>query len=309
MDLFDLHCDTATELYDDGGTLASSARQISLNTISSFEKYAQVFAVFSKPGLTDDACYDRFFRVKDHFFSSNGVKPTISRLGIESDERIKCILSVEDARLLSSDINRLDALYDSGVRVITPLWAGVTCIGGSFDTDAGLSDFGKLVINRSLELGIIPDISHASVRSADEIMSIAEEFSAPVIASHSDSFKICPHPRNIDDGAAKRVKNSGGVIGICLHAPHLSDKSPDCETVFRHIDHLVSVTDEDTVCLGCDFDGTSELPYPINCQRDLYALVDTLYSHGYGNDHIRKLFYENAFGFFRKNLGVKRKAK
>ena len=301
MDLFDLHCDTLTKLYDLGSDLSDSPAAISQSTISRFEKYAQIFAVFSEPGLSDDDCYKRFFDVASYF------KEMPFALTGEDIERTGNILSVEDARLLSGDISRLDALFRAGVRVITPLWAGSTCIGGSFDTDDGLTRFGTEVIKRSAELGIIPDISHASRRASDEIIDIAHWYSTPVIASHSDSYEVCPHPRNVTDKLAKKVKDSGGVIGICLHAPHLSADEASVDDVIRHAEHLILVTDESTVCLGCDFDGTDSLPRGVADQSDLYHIADRMASLGWPDDTIHDIFYKNANRFFKNNLGQKRK--
>lgn len=65
-------------------------------------------------------------------------------------------------------------LYDLGVRVMTLLWGGDTSIGGSHDTENGLTDFGKAAVEEMAKVGIIPDISHASFKSADDIMDICE---------------------------------------------------------------------------------------------------------------------------------------
>ena len=45
----------------------------------------------------------------------------------------------------------------------------IALIGGAFDTEKGLTDFGKKAVSKFLELGIIPDISHSSEQTAKEI--------------------------------------------------------------------------------------------------------------------------------------------
>ena len=302
MRYFDLHCDTATELFDDGSSLERSARHISLDTISGFESYSQVFAVFSKEGASDEDCYGRFFDVVKHFRAENGVTFRTSADSLSEREN-NYILSVEDARLLAGDLSRLGVLYDCGVRVLTPLWAGVTCIGGSFDTDEGLTRFGKDVVEECCRLGITVDISHASERSADEAAYITGSHSAPIIASHSDSYSVNSHPRNLRDRHAKTIKQSGGVIGICLHAPHVANAGADAEAVFAHVDRLISLTDEDTVCIGADFDGTDNLPHGFSSQADIYKTAEVMLRHNYTDRTVDKVLFANAYAYFKKYLG------
>ena len=295
---FDLHCDTATELFDKCENLLNSSCRLSASDIKTFDEYCQVFAVFSKPGLSDDECYKRFFKVVDSFKAENGIE-----FASDGKDMPSHILSVEDARLLDGDITRLQSLFDKGVRVLTPLWAGETCIGGSYDTETGLSDFGHAVVEWCFMHGIIPDISHASVKSADEILDTGIKYGLPVIASHSNSYEICSHPRNLSLSAAHKLKKTGGIVGICLHAPHIGIV-PDLEAVFRHIDFFAEHIGADRVALGCDFDGTRELPSGISKASDIYKLADTMISHGYSDDFVDGIFFNNAYNFFKTNLKV-----
>ena len=303
MKIFDLHCDTMTELYDRGETLRSNTCHIKEEYYSDFEDYCQVAAVISSPDLDNGACYKRFFQVVNKA-EAEGVRFCKSFSDLEKGKP-SFILSVEDARLLDGDISRLQSLYDRGVRIVTPLWGGSTCIGGSFDTEEGLTSFGIEVVKECLRLGIIPDISHASVKSAHMILEIGEDAGKAIIASHSNSYSVYPHPRNLSDGKALRVKETGGVIGISLYPPHLGEGEATSETVFRHIDYYTSLLGEDTLCLGADFDGIDTTPTDIKCQKELYNLENTLVNHGYTMEQITKLFYKNAFNFIKRTLNKK----
>ena len=308
MDYFDLHCDTLTELYDRRQTLSNTDCHISSAVFGKFDRFGQVFAVFSKQGLTDDECYDRFFSSVDEFETKNDISFCLTSDDIDKGG-CNYILSVEDGRLTSGDPQKVERLFERGVRIMTPLWRGLTCIGGSYDTAEGLSAYGKAIVEQCISLGIITDISHASERSADEILFLGETFGKPVIASHSDSYSVCPHPRNITDLRAKRVAETGGIIGICLHAPHLGPGKADCETVFEHIDRLISVTDEDHVCIGADFDGTDKLPSGIVSQNDIYKIANVMSRHNYTEKTVHKVLYDNAYVFFKKNLPKRRTEK
>lgn len=286
MRLFDLHCDTLTELFDRGETIERSTCHIRKEYIDGFEKYGQVFAVFSKVGLDDEGCYKRFFEIADKFCEF-----------LQEEDHI---LSVEDGRLLAGDISRLEALYGAGVRILTPLWGGVTCIGGAFDTDEGLTPFGNNVIRECHRLGIIPDISHASKKSTAQILDITESEGKTAIASHSNAWGVCHHERNLRDEDALMIKDLGGVVGISLYPPHLCKGVASSESVLSHIEYYLTLMGEDSVCMGADLDGIDVTPVDITCLSDMENLYNTLLRHNYSEALVNKLFYDNASKFIGK---------
>ena len=288
MKLFDLHCDTLCAAYDRGESFSHNSCQVSLDkAFSVFDEYRQVTAVWSRDDLDGEECYRRFDRVVNKVF------PTASH------ENFTPILSVEGGKLLCGDISRLDHLYRRGVRVFTPVWAGHCCIGGAWDTDEGLTGFGYSVIERCCDLGIIPDVSHASDRMFYEIAEIAGKRGGTVIASHSCSRAVFDHRRNLTDDMARTVSELGGVIGVNLVVPHLG--SPDISAVINHISHLAGIAGEDSICLGCDLDGTDALPDGIKDISDLPVIHGLLSDNKYPRGFADKVFYSNARNFFEKH--------
>lgn len=301
---FDLHCDTLTELFDRGESLHDSSCLVSEMSISSFEKYGQITAVFSKVECGDEECFERFLLCTEEFKKKNNAEFCLS--GAEIMQKTKdglpsFVLSVEDARLLAGDISRVKRIYDAGVRIMTPLWKGVSCIGGAFDTKEGLTDFGREAVHTFLSLGGIPDISHASRRSAKEIFDAAKNFSRPVIASHSNSYSVYPHERNLTDEEALKVEKSGGIVGISFAPQHLSAKDADFSKIFSHTDFYINLIGEDALALGCDFDGTDATPAGISSQYDINIFAEALRQR-YKSRVAEKILYENAYNFLRAAL-------
>ena len=72
----------------------------------------------------------------------------------------------------------------------------------------GLTKFGKEIINRAGELGMIIDVSHASDQSFRDILECTD---GPVVASHSNCRALCRHPRNLTDEMIRRLAEAGGV--------------------------------------------------------------------------------------------------
>ena len=273
--------------------------------------YIQIAAVWTDKNLTDNEAYDRFFRVTDHFNCDPSVMSgdvqlchtkTKFDLSLKS-ETPTFILAVEGARLLADDISRLYRLYDEGVRLITLQWSDTDCIGGAWNTDSGLTDFGRLVLAEMARLGIAADISHASDKTASEILDIADECNLIVCASHSNSRSICSHKRNLTDDLFLRVKTSGGIVGISMAPEHLSESGKaDISDISRHINHYLSLGGENTICLGCDFDGIGTTPSGIGSIADITTLWEMLKIKGIPEDILTKLFFGNAYRFIRSIL-------
>ena len=55
------------------------------------------------------------------------------------------------------------------------------------------------------------DISHVGEQT---FWDVIEATTKPIIASHSSVYKICPHPRNLNDAQIKAIAKNGGVIQI-----------------------------------------------------------------------------------------------
>lgn len=312
LSLFDTHCDTAFELYRRKENLCENSCHISLRNAQSYKDYVQLFAIWSDRRCDDQTCWENFLKISNNFDRLIQIEQnSISRIrtnteleyAIKSSKRA-AVLAVEDARLLAGDIDRLPTLYDMGVRCMTLLWGGETCIGGSHNTEIGLTDFGKLVTQKCFEIGIVPDISHASEQSVDDVIEIARHYQKPFIATHSNSYSAYAHSRNLRDRHLTDLMLLGGIVGISMCPPHLRDcskQNASSDDVIRHVEHYLELGAQDHLCFGCDFDGT-DLPSDISHVGDLYIIADKLAARGYSDELIDKIFWKNAYTFFQNQL-------
>jgi membrane dipeptidase len=212
------------------------------------------------------------------------------------------MFSIEDARVLDGHIERVAELAELGVRSIIPLWSGETCIGGSHNTNAGLTDFGKRAVNEMLAHNMVLDISHASIESSKDIFELCAIRNKPVIASHSNAHIICPVSRNLHDWQIDAILSSGGIIGLNLYRAFLQkDGDATLDSILRHIEHFLSRGAENALCLGCDMDG-ADLLTDIPDVSYLDRLAEHLLKHGYSQDFINALFFENAYCFAQKHF-------
>lgn len=313
LSLFDTHCDTAYELYHRGVHLdVNDCCHISLDKAEPYDRYAQYYAVWSNRRLDDEACWQDFLKIASNFKAELARIPekavqVMNASDLEaavSAGKHAAILAVEDARLTAGDLARLDEMKVLGVRYLTLLWGGDTCIGGSHNTENGLTDYGKAVARRSFELGIIPDVSHASEQSVDDLIPIAYEFGKPFIATHSNSHALYPHTRNLRDRHFAVIKELGGIVGVSLCPSHLTDCSvrpATAEDVFAHVDYYLSLGGEDLVGFGADWDGT-DLPRGFGGVQDLTQVAEIMARHNYTDELIHKLYWKNFYDFALRNL-------
>ncbi len=75
--------------------------------------------------------------------------------------------------------------------------------------DHGMTDFGRRVVRRANELGIMVDISHASDNCVRDALEVSK---APLLASHSGARAVIDHPRNLPDDLLRAIAAKGGVI-------------------------------------------------------------------------------------------------
>ena len=298
LSLFDLHCDTALRMLEEKQPLSDNAFAVSLKKAEPFAQYIQVMALYTSSRLTDAEGWLQLKRMLHNLQKDPSVAGGAVGLTSVCPERadgVTLLLGIEDARVLECRPERLEELYGMGVRIFTPLWSGGTCIGGAHDTEAGLTDFGELAVRRALELGMIPDISHASPASAEEIFDLAAEFRRPVIASHSNAYAVCPVSRNLRDGQIRSIVDCGGLIGLNLYTKFLaSDRAASAEDVLRHAEYFLEHGAGDALAMGGDMDG-AELPPDLGDLSLLPNLAECFLRHNYPEQLVRNIFFENAY--------------
>lgn len=320
MNYFDLHCDTAYELYHRKQGLGENRLSVSLENYSYFDKKAQIFAIWSDNKIPKAKAFEDFSAIFDYLKNQISKNEDRAVLCLDSsvlsreDNRLKVIPSVEGADILETDIKRLEFLREKGVRVLTPAWKGENNCCGAFDTAVGLTDFGYRVIEECERLGIIIDVSHMSEKSFWDFANVAK---MPFFASHSNSASCCLHPRNLSDTQLRTIVTGGGVVGVSFVGEHLSkafsmgEASMDTElrytseevyeTVVGHIVHFVKKGCDKNVCIGSDFDGTPAL-LGLESPRKIFELREYMVRHGASDSFINDIFYQNAFNFFANNL-------
>jgi membrane dipeptidase len=152
------------------------------------------------------------------------------------EKKLATMFGVEGGHMIENDLAKLEALYKRGMRYMTITWNNSTAwatsaadetasqgpsksppVGETLNSEGkkGLTEFGKQVIKRMNELGVMVDVSHVGEQTFWDITKVS---SKPIIASHSCVWNLCPHRRNLKDEQIKAIAKSGGVIFLNFYA-------------------------------------------------------------------------------------------
>ena len=182
-------------------------------------------------------------------------KTNNSTITLNSDELITAhnegksalVLGFQNALILGTELDGINTLFNSGVRVFAlthmghndfadssrTLFNGET---GTREPDAehgGLSALGKAAVERINSLGGIMDISQLSTQAALQVIELSI---SPVIASHSNVRALTSVSRNLSDEEIDRIGETGGVIHVAPFRGYLFNSSdPDMDSNIRAV--------------------------------------------------------------------------
>jgi membrane dipeptidase len=105
---------------------------------------------------------------------------------------------------------------------------------------------------------------------------------------------VYEHWRNITDEQLRAVADTGGTVGVMLHAPFLGRRGVDVRTVVDHLAHIVDVVGENHASIGSDYDGAIIPPKDLPGIWALPRLVQEMLDRGWSGDRICKILGGNA---------------
>ena len=311
--VFDLHCDTATELSLQGKALASNDLHIDLDRAGRLLTHHQFYAfccVYDKEflPLPGPLAESRFYTAVADFYSQLEQNTDRVKLCRNAEDLILAakekkqgvFLSLEGPEAIGCDLDNLDELKDLGFLMTTLTWNFPNALAGPHGSDQGLTDQGKAFVRRAQELGIVIDVSHLSEKAFWDLVDIT---AAPIVASHSNSRAVCPHSRNLTDEQFKVICNLGGLVGLNLYAPFLNETGhADFSDFKRHMDHFLELGGKHHLAIGGDLDGCEKLPTGFTGIQNWNDLGRWLMQQGVEEETVNNVFNNNAVYFALKYL-------
>jgi membrane dipeptidase len=165
--------------------------------------------------------------------------------------RLAIIYGFQDTTPFDEDSDRVDTFRDLGVRIVQLTYNRRNLVGdGCLEPgDAGLSLFGRDLVERMNTRNVLVDLSHCGRRTTDEAIALSKK---PVAITHTGCAAISDLPRNKPDATLRRLADAGGVAGIYLMPYLRTSGQPMAADVVAHIEHALDVCGEDHVGIGTD---------------------------------------------------------
>ncbi len=253
------------------------------------------------------------FRIEDRSDGKFRVVRSAAELQRCLDEKVMpAVLHFEGADAIDTDLDTLHVLYRAGLRSLGLVWGRPNAFAEgvavhfqrSPDTGPGLTEAGRNLVRACNNLRIMIDVSHLNERGFWDVAALTD---APLVATHSNAYALCPSTRNLTDPQLDAITASDGMVGLnfavnFLREDAARDASTPLEVMVRHIDYLVERIGIDRVGFGSDFDGVL-ISQEIGDVSGLPSLMSALRDRGYDDGALRKLAHENWVRVLRKTWG------
>lgn len=311
MNIIDLHCDALLKLQEAKGTLCfADAKELQTNKkrLQKGHIKVQCFAIFIEPDIPSDQKFQTALEQIHYFYQEVlGKNPDMVHLKDWADfdclkiGQIGAMLTLEGVDAIGNDLTKLHILYQLGVRSVGLTWnnANLAADGAGEPRGAGLTLFGKEIVEFNNKHQILTDVSHLSDKGIWEVIELAKY----PIASHSNARALCHHPRNLTDEQAKAMFGKGGLIHIVYHPPFIKKSGKvSIPELVKHIDHFCSLGGVKQIGLGSDFDGISTFITNLDDASKTQNLINELLRY-YREDEVRGFAYQN---FLDHRPGMKR---
>lgn len=216
-------------------------------------------------------------------------------LNINDQGKIAAIVGVEGGHSIEESLEKLENLYNLGMRYMTITWnnslSWAISAADPLSTTVGLNDFGRDVIRKMDTLGVVVDVSHVGIKTIQDILEVTTN---PIIATHSGVRALRNHTRNLYDWQIRDIANSGGVVGVVFYPNFLTGTSTaSISNVIQHIDYIVNLVGVDYVGIGSDFDGIEYTPYGLENVSKFPDLTLALLQQGYSQEEVEKILGGN----------------
>ena len=223
------------------------------------------------------------------------------------------VLSLEGADSLVT-VDHLEIAWQYGLRAVGPAHYGPGRYANGTDSSGKLNDFGKTLLRKMENLGMILDVTHLN---DDAFWHTLELYNGPVWASHNNCRALVNHNRQFSDEMIKALIERNAIIGLALDAWMMvpdwvrgesTPRSMNCslEIMADHLDHICQIVGNAShVAIGSDLDGafgTEQCPYDITTIADLQKIPEILWKRGYSNDDIQSITNENLICFLQNTL-------
>lgn len=221
---------------------------------------------------------------------------------------IKVIFSIEGCDYIK-DTKELEELYKLGLRSILLVWCNPNKYGSGTRGDYGLTELGKRLLIKAIDLGICIDLSHMNIKTFYDTVDLLREQKqlgkdVKVIVSHSNCYNVYNNLRNISDEQIKAIKEFNPIMGLVSYEPFIynsNDKNILLDKYLEHIDRVVAILGISNVGVATDDMSFTNFLFGDTSDEGLFNYKNVrenltkLLRKKYNKDEVEKILYQNIF--------------
>ncbi|CAA9547900.1 MAG: Microsomal dipeptidase [uncultured Thermomicrobiales bacterium] len=231
-----------------------------------------------------------------HVFDPAGLRACLD------DGVFGAILHYEGADALDPDLAVLRLSYDLGLRSLGLVWSRPNAFAqgvGPQDTGQGLTGAGRDLVRACNEMGVLLDVSHLNDAG---FWDVVETTTRPIVASHSNSKAISPHPRNLSDDQIRAIAENGGLLGLNFAIgflwPDMGQRTDlPLDLMVDHVAHVADLVGIEHVAIGSDYDG-ARVPDAVADASQIGRLVEHLRLRDFTEPDIAAICHGNWLRVF-----------
>ena len=300
LKIFDAHCDVLWQLWTGKGKRIfqnESSLHITYNQLRQKSGSIQCFAIY----VPEEVSYDQRFAVAlemaNIFHEQILALPNIKWIRTKEDiqqlgkDEIGALLTLEGCDAIGKELTKLQTLYYLGVRSVGLTWnyANLVADGALESRGGGLTLFGEKVVEDLNRYKIWTDVSHLSEKGFWDVMELADY----PIASHSNSYELCQHPRNLTNEQIRALIQKDGMIGVTFVPMFLAvNKSACTDDILRHVENVCMLGGEKNLGFGSDFDGITETVVHVERYEHYENVINELLKR-YKEEQVNNFIYRN----------------
>jgi membrane dipeptidase len=309
MKVIDGHCDVLSKMYKQKHMDINSedALDVTLSRMKKAGMLMQSFAIYLSENIKNP-CFDHILENIDLFHRKILICEDVMFIRTTEDlqyafkfNKIGALLTLEGADALKGNFTHLRTLYYLGVRCIGITWnyANWAADGVLEPRQGGFTIKGYKLIRECNQIGMILDVSHLTEKAFWELSELSTK---PFIASHSNVFEKCHHPRNLKNEQIKTVIKKGGIMGLTFVPYFINEKgTANITDLLKHIDHVCALGGKRHISFGSDFDGINQWVTGLEHTGKFFDLQNMLYKY-FSIKEVEGFMWKNWFDFYNQNL-------
>ncbi|MBE3556941.1 MAG: dipeptidase [Firmicutes bacterium] len=309
MWISDTHCDALTRMGDQPVDLRVEQpdRHIDLPRLFAGQVGLQTFAMWvpqhAKPFGLRDVLVHEWTLFKHAIASLPEVEWVRSREQVREPSRghLLALLSIEGVGSAGAP-EWLELFFEAGVRMVSLVWneRNELADGAGQPHPGGLTEAGIAAVEKIESLGMVLDVSHLSDPSFWDVIRFSHR---PLLASHSNARRLCPHRRNLSDEALRAIADRGGVVSVTMEPDFLRiDGQASLQDIVDQVCYLRNLIGSEAIGFGADFDGVDTLPQGVQGPDAYPRILQALQQAGIAENELEAMAHGNHERLLREVL-------